>query len=230
MKLKMEITQTGDGPWGFVDLSSMPTSDKQMMLELATTALARIKKRTVGQGKGPLGKLKGYSTNPLWYPLKGGRVVPRGGKTTKEGDAMYFPGGYKEFKRKFSGNSKVNYTLTGATMAQAVVLKYDSSRSVIGFSGGNAKKIAKFLQQRSVFFGLNAKDAKVLAKLAWKHIKRLMRGQSTKSGRGFRARGSGAGRRRRSKFKFGKRITPRGLALGVRGGGRNLRQRGRARQ
>lgn len=236
------------GPLMTVDLSALPTSDKKMMLDLAMFAGTLMKKRVVMQGKGVTKKLKKYSTKPIHMPMAG-RVKPKGGKLSKGKKTMFFPGGYSEFKGKYSGSTKVNYTLTGTTMGGMHVLSHNHHKSVVGFVSGEPREIAEYLQKRSLFFGLNSKEGAKIALRARSHLYRILSARNTKGGSGGSRGKSGFGGFGLSKFGLG-RMTPsfssgmrgmapsmsfgrssvRGMAFGVRGGGRNMRSQTRGRQ
>ena len=159
-------------------------SDHIMMRQIGLSAVGIIKHRTTRKNRGIshhgglIKPLKAYSRKKIWLRTNGRDtrgVKPGGGKISKSGRTMFFPGGYREFKEKSTGGLKPNYTLSGVTMADSRVLKVGEKRVVIGFAKKEAISIASGLNNRKgvPFFGLSKSEVNKLAKTVQRHAERL---------------------------------------------------------
>jgi len=159
-----------------------PITDRAMMAALGATQTALIKFRTVQKHRNLRGgALKAYSKKALYISKTGKtakRKAPGGGKTTADGKSVFYAGGYRQYKKDSTGSDKVNYTLSGATMAKMLPTQITKNTVKIGFSGAEAQRIASGLQNRDEFFGVSAKDIRVLTDEAVRHVKRLLKGQN----------------------------------------------------
>lgn len=79
-----------------------------------------------------------YSTEPMYVSKRGARMAPRGGKRTRGGRSIFFPGGYREYKRAAGGSARVNLTLSGELLRSLSVLRVSGRRVVIGVRGAAA--------------------------------------------------------------------------------------------
>ena len=67
---------------------------------LASNTLAQIKIRT-GKGIDANGQLfKDYSTSPIYVPLKGARLKPKGGRKSRTRKSIYYAKGYAQYKEE----------------------------------------------------------------------------------------------------------------------------------
>ena len=154
-----------------------PLTDRPMMAALGALQSALIKDRTVHHGKGlDDTPLKPYGTRPMYvYPGKGIglRLRPKGGRKTK-GGGHFYEGGYAQYKAastKRGGASHVDYTASGRTMASLRPLRISRTKVTVGFSGGEARRIAGWLNARSAFFGVGKGDDAELTEEAGFQVK-----------------------------------------------------------
>ena len=150
---------------------------KQDSARLGLNTLASIKLRTSrgidANGKG----FKKYSTKPIYIGFNsdtGKRLKPKGGRRTKSGKSMFYPGGlgggyhaYKVRSRKRQSNKGhsaiVDLTLSGQLMQNFVLKSFTST----GFTLGLTKHVSHYgyhVNKKREYLGLSEEDVDILVK------------------------------------------------------------------
>ncbi|MFZ5426672.1 MAG: hypothetical protein ACOZEN_06835 [Thermodesulfobacteriota bacterium] len=150
-----------------------------------------IKKRTEA-GRDVTGRtFRPYSTTPI-YVSKKSRPAPQGGiktprtqrrtalyarqtgrvvtasRSKRGGRSVFFPGGYREYKRNIYGRG-VNLTLTGRMLGSLYVEQAGPKRFIIGFHGKAENVKARGNQETRPFFGVGRVAGEVdLIQKAWR--------------------------------------------------------------
>jgi len=108
-------------------------SNEKVMEALAVEVIKGIRERTE-QGLDSTSKdFVDYSTKPMYMGLaakyNANRTKPVGGRETKSGKSMHFPGGYKEYRNNL-GVSKPNLENKG-TLLQAMQYAFEGLKRIV---------------------------------------------------------------------------------------------------
>lgn len=135
---------------------------------LASNTLAQIKIRT-GKGVDANGQLfKDYSTSPIYVPLKGARLKPKGGRKSRTKKSIYYAKGYAQYKeesRKRGGggeSASVDLVLSGNMLNNFVV----KEATVNGFKIGLTEhaQYGYEVNEYREFIGLTQGEVDILVK------------------------------------------------------------------
>lgn len=141
----------------------------------ALNTIALIKMRTMKGISSKGRKFKKYSKKPIYVPLKGARLKPKGGRLSRTGKSMYFAGGYKEYKIKSRlGNiqtAEVDLTLSGILMNSIQVLESTSTSYTIGLAS-QGRPYGYFVNDKRPFLGLTNKEVNIIVKASALDMKR----------------------------------------------------------
>jgi hypothetical protein len=152
---------------------------------LAQNTLAAIKLRT-SQGIDADGRkfssYAPYSTRPIYIPLRGARLKPKGGRKSRTGRTVFYAGGYDQYKRESrkhgTGSSAlVDLTLSGALMQNLVVLDATASRFVIGLAA-HVRHYGYDVNAEREFLGLSPQDVNVLVSAVQAELTKKIRGRT----------------------------------------------------
>ena len=147
---------------------------------LAQNTLAAIKLRT-SQGIDADGrKFAPYSTRPIYIPLRGARLKPKGGRKSRTGRTVFYAGGYDQYKResrRHGGGSSalVDLTLSGALMQNLVVLDATASRFIIGLAA-HVRHYGYDVNAEREFLGLSPRDVNVLVSAVQAELTKMIKG------------------------------------------------------
>lgn len=137
----------------------------QDSLTVASDTLAMIKLRTSQGLDADRRPFRGYSTMPLYVAKRGARLTPKGGEPTEDGKAVFYEGGYKQYKhesrRRGAGDSaEVDLVLSGNMMNNLVVKSATAKGFVIGLT--QHAQYGYFVNADREFLGLSDQDVDIL--------------------------------------------------------------------
>lgn len=133
---------------------------------LGMNTLASIKLRT-SEGFDVNGKkFAPYSIKPIYIPYRGARLKPKGGRVSRTGQSVYYPGGYRQYKiesRKHGAGSSalVDLVLSGNLMNNLVLLDATETRFIIGLTQ-HVQHYGYTVNADREYLGLSTKDVNVL--------------------------------------------------------------------
>jgi len=117
--------------------------DATMYLELGNTVVALMAERTAA-GKDVSGNaFAAYSTKPFYAPVARrtpGYPLPAGGRLTKSGKSMHFPGGYKEYKGGIGRGTAPQLSVSGAMLGDERVRATDDLAVIYFATAASAEK------------------------------------------------------------------------------------------
>ena len=137
----------------------------QDSLTVASDTLAMIKLRTSQGLDADRRPFRGYSTRPIYVSKRGARLAPKGGEPTEDGKAVFYEGGYKQYKhesrrRGVGDSAEVDLVLSGNMMNNLVVKSATDKGFVIGLT--QHAQYGYFVNADREFLGLSDQDVDIL--------------------------------------------------------------------